>query len=199
VEGIASVTVNEYRGGQLAADALYRHGHRKVGTLWRFRARHRQDPRICGFFDRAAELGLEIPEGANIRLFATPATESINNQNVYLFEREATRGIKTLLGRETEVSALYISSDFLAFPIVQYLDRQGIRLGEDLSVISFDDFESLGEQPWDTPRLTSINIPRAEIGRIGAELLVDALKLGPAPNLCLEPTLTVRSSLGFRR
>lgn len=199
VAGIASVTVNEYRGGQLAAEALDRYGHQKVGLLWRRRSPGAPDPRIRGFLDRAAELGLAIPEEANIPLFTTPETESINNQNVYLFEKEATRGIETLLKRQTGVSAVYISSDFIAFPIVQYLDRKGIRLGHDLSVISFDDFESLGEQPWDTPRLTSINIPRAEIGRIAAELLVDALNLGHAPNLCLEPTLTLRTSLASQR
>jgi len=194
VRGIASVTVNEYRGGQLAAEAFHRLGHRKVGMLWRFRGIN--EPRIKGFLDRAAELGLKIPGSANIPLFATPETESINNQNEFLFEQEAVRGIKTLLRRKTGISGVYISSDFIAFPIVRYLDSARVEIGRDLSVVSFDDFESLGVQPWKGERLASVHIPRTDIGKVAAELLVDALNLGNAPSVSLEPTFTLRESLG---
>lgn len=194
VRGIASVTVNEYRGGQLAADAFYQAGHRRVGMLWR--PLPSTEARITGFLDRASELGLEIPEAANIPLFTTPETESIQNQNVYLFEQEAVRGIQLLLKRKTGITGVFISSDFLAFPIVRHLDSAGIKIGHRLSVISFDDFEALGVQPWPGERLASVHIPRSEIGRISAELLVDALQLGHAPSVSLEPTLTMRGSLG---
>lgn len=193
IAGIPSVTVNEYRGGQLAAEAFHQEGHRRVGILWR--SQSRVDSRAIGFLERAAELGLEVPEGSNIQLFNTPATESIHNRNAYLFNEESVGGMKRLLSQRSPVTGVFISSDFMAFPMVQYLDEAGIALGGDLSVISFDNFEELGEAPWGTPRLTSIDVPRTEIGRIAAELLVDSLKLGRTASIRLEPTLINRSSL----
>lgn len=193
IDGIASITFNEWRGGQLAAESLFQNGHRRVGMLWRGLGAERWNGRIKGFLTRAEELGMEIPSEADIEL---PFRSDGPMQNRTARDEVARQSFDVLWSRNTGITALYMTSDFISFPVVQRMDELGIRLGVDLSVVSYDNFEALGEGPWGAPRLASVAPPRLQAGITAAEFLAGVLKMGAAPHIKLEPSFADRISLG---
>lgn len=192
IEGIASITIDEWRGGQLAAEALFERGHRRVGMLWRGLGAERWDGRIKGFLARAEELGMEIPSEANIEL---PFLSDGISRDKEARDEVAQRSFETLWSRNTGITALYVTSDFISFPVVQRMDELGIRLGTELSVVSYDNFEALGEGPWGVPRIASVEPPRLQAGVTAAEFLAGTLKMGATPHIKLEPSFADRTSL----
>ena len=82
------------------------------------------------------------------------------------------RALRQLLAMKPTPSALFCASDVLAIGAVQECNRLGIRIPEDISIIGFDDLEFAGEL---IPALTTIRIPRYEIGRAAGRMLRDCL------------------------
>jgi DNA-binding LacI/PurR family transcriptional regulator len=88
-------------------------------------------------------------------------------------------------------SALLISGDLSAYGVIKGLKDEGIKIPEDISIISFDNFKM---NDYLTPELTSISQGIDEMGRNAAEALFEILKNGEAENRTLETSLVVRNS-----
>jgi LacI family transcriptional regulator len=73
------------------------------------------------------------------------------------------------------------------------LERRGLRCPEDVSIVGFNDMPFVDRL---RPPLTSVRIPKREIGQVAAEILLDQLTGGRdiRREILLEPTLTVRGS-----
>ncbi len=195
IEGVASISIDEWRGGQLAAEALFQKGHRRVGILRRSIGADRWEGRTRGFLSRAEELGIEIPPAANFELHYSSTDFSLQ-QSREIRDACVRQGFDTLMSRRTGITAIYTTSDFIGFPAVQRMDELGMRVGEELSIISYDNFEALGEGPWGMPRLASVELPRRQVGITAAEFLAGKLKMGNSPHIKLEPSFISRASLG---
>ena len=76
-----------------------------------------------------------------------------------------------LLDRGQVPRALICANDRVAMGAYQALARAGLRIPQDVSVISFDDSELAGELE---PGLTSIALPHEELGRTAVELLLSS-------------------------
>jgi DNA-binding LacI/PurR family transcriptional regulator len=85
-----------------------------------------------------------------------------------------------LLSLENRPTAVFASSDVQATGVLAAAQRLGLRVPEDLSVIGFDDIEIASYAG-----LTTVHQPLFESGRIGAELLLQALvgERLPAPEV----------------
>jgi DNA-binding LacI/PurR family transcriptional regulator len=108
------------------------------------------------------------------------------------------RAIGALLGRNTN-TALIVHSDPHAMAVAQVCAEEGIRIPEDLALISYDDeIAHLGEPP-----LTAVRPPKNHVGRLAVELIVSRLLDGdrrPARGMLVAPELVVRqSSFGSER
>jgi LacI family transcriptional regulator len=77
--------------------------------------------------------------------------------------------VKTLLKRRTRPRALICFNDRLALGAYRALDEYGLRIGDDVSIVSFDD-DLIAS--WITPGLTTIALPHYELGRAAIELLL---------------------------
>ncbi|NED13065.1 substrate-binding domain-containing protein [Streptomyces sp. SID9124] len=99
--------------------------------------------------------------------------------------------------REHGTNAVVIHNDQDAIQLLPVLRSRGIRVPEDLSVISYDDvFAALGAPP-----LTAVAPPKKAVGAEAVELLLRRTAGGDAPtppvrHVQLLPTLTVRDSCG---
>jgi LacI family transcriptional regulator len=80
---------------------------------------------------------------------------------------EATR---KFLQAKPEPKALICFNDRLSVGAYNALEDSGRKVGQDVSVVSFDD-EPVAS--WLRPQLTSIAIPHYELGRKAIELLLD--------------------------
>ena len=87
---------------------------------------------------------------------------------------------------------MFCSSDEMAIGLVRSLVLAGVRVPEDISVAGFDDIDFSAMVQ---PALTTIAQPRRELGRTGAQVLIDLLEGRPAPTrVRLKTELVIRAS-----
>ena len=72
-------------------------------------------------------------------------------------------------------SALLAFNDTLAIGAIKAIRDHGLRVPEDISVVSFDDIEMAR---YLTPALTSFSQPRYEMGRVATEMMMTLLSGG---------------------
>ncbi|MGC3001467.1 substrate-binding domain-containing protein, partial [Streptomyces sp. G35A] len=110
------------------------------------------------------------------------------------YAADETAELSVLL-RKVGATAAVLHGDVDALMLVQQLADSGVRVAEDCSVVAYDDVVAgLGTTP-----LTAVAPPKAEVGRVAAEVLLQRLDGpegagGPARRVELLPTLTVRGS-----
>ncbi|MGR6968058.1 substrate-binding domain-containing protein [Streptomyces cynarae] len=108
-------------------------------------------------------------------------------------------GHRTIIGdilagcRRSRITALIVHSDPDTLSIVQYLTEQGIRVPDDMALVSYDDeVAHLAD-----PAVTAVRPPKAQVGRVAVEMMVARLLEGsrrPAQRSLLLPELIIRSS-----
>jgi DNA-binding LacI/PurR family transcriptional regulator len=67
------------------------------------------------------------------------------------------------------VTAAFVSNDLLAIGVLRGLFEAGVRVPDDLAVAAFDGIEL---SRYTQPALTTVEHPRSDLGRIGAEMLI---------------------------
>lgn len=94
--------------------------------------------------------------------------------------------------------AVFVASDTMAVGVLRAAQEQGVRVPDDLAIVSFDDLPSSEST---RPRLSTIRQPIAETGAVAVELLLDVLAGRVAsPVARVLPThLVIRESTGVRR
>ena len=102
--------------------------------------------------------------------------------------------VKALLSRTRDFTALFAFNDIAAFGAIRALLVSGLRVPDDVSVIGFDDV--LGA-PFHIPSLTTIRQPLREMGKAGAESLINRINHPKSPfaqQVIMQPELVVRES-----
>ncbi|MFT3876826.1 MAG: LacI family DNA-binding transcriptional regulator [Propioniciclava sp.] len=161
-----SILPDEAGAGRAVAQSILDAGHRHIGVLGELDATITVDPRrtvTIGSRFRAinetlAAAGVE-PACAPMELWSPPT------------------GYETtlrLMAERPGLTALIAANDNVAFGIYQALTELGLRIPEDVSVISFDDEEVAA---YHRPGLTTARLPYEEMGRLGAEMLLGAQEL----------------------
>jgi LacI family transcriptional regulator len=92
--------------------------------------------------------------------------------------------------------AVVCYDDKLALSLMDALRDIGLRVPEDVGIVGFDGipFAAISN-----PRLTTVGVPSAELGRRAAQLLLDAVHTGVLPDGVLLPVeIVVRESTGTR-
>ena len=101
--------------------------------------------------------------------------------------------IATLLERSVLPTAIFCGNDLIAMGAMSVLEDRNIRVPEDVSVIGFDDifFARLARPP-----LTTINIPRDQLGKLAFEALhkLARSKRPSGAEYLLETSLVIRKS-----
>ena len=177
---MSSVGVDNFLGGYTATEHLIRQGHRRIAMLaggfsfsdkslhrWHGYKRCLRDHRIA--YDPALVL-----------------------QTRYVLE-SGREGIKTLLAQDQPPTAVFCSNDFMAIGAMQGAREFGVPTPGGLSIVGFDDMTIAS---YISPSLTTIRQPAYEMGRLGAEILLDQIKKstrGPVHKI-LETSIVIRES-----
>jgi len=100
-----------------------------------------------------------------------------------------------LLPRRPE--AVFVANYLMTVGFMKAAQELGMRCPEDFGLVSVDDFPWLG---CFQPRLSTVDLPKYEMGAVAAELLLDRLsgKRVPMGLRRLAPQLLVRESCGFK-
>ena len=180
-EDYSSVSIDDYRTAYTAVEELIRLGHRRIAALVPGRSdRSISELRYNGF--RAALRGNGIPFDPAL-LVETGGFEM----------PEMYQGVKLLLERGEEFSALFTLSDTAALAAIKALNDHGRRVPEDCSVIAID---GLRVSEYVNPTLTTMVQPVEDMGRESVQILTDVLEKGaPTRHLRLEARLRPGASV----
>ena len=100
--------------------------------------------------------------------------------------------------KEEQLDAIFCASDRLAIQIIGLFHKDGIRIPQDISIIGFDDTENSDIV---NPPLTTMRVPRAELGYAAAHLLIEkiASKRKPPSAISIYPKLILRKSVLMKK
>lgn len=161
---IDSVIPDEIEAGRAAARLLIEAGHRKIHLLG-------AGPRLTdvpphSIAGRERLLGIrETMQDAGLK----PASYHKLPDWIPPYGREAMQAV---LDQDPDPQALICFNDRVAFGAYQVLDEAGLRVPDDVSIVSFDDYAIAD---WMRPGLTSIAIPHRAMGRKAVDLLVNRI------------------------
>jgi LacI family transcriptional regulator len=168
----------DYRGGmQKLTSYLYNLGHRRVGYVGHHVSLGPIRERIQSVRDAAARY-------ADLRVETASEADTLEG---------GRRAARSLLERNPSLTALVCVNDLMAVGALRELRAQGRRVPEDVSVTGFDDV-TLAQFCF--PALTSVHIPRDQIGRTICESLISRDDESPAREFVIDPELVVRESTG---
>jgi LacI family transcriptional regulator, galactose operon repressor len=84
--------------------------------------------------------------------------------------RAGSAAADELLGGERRPTAVFCTNDMLALGLLRRLSLAGVMVPRDLAVVGYDDIEFAADA---AVPLTSVRQPKYQLGRAGAELLLD--------------------------
>lgn len=167
VPGHPSVLPDEFAGGRSAVQYLVERGHTRIGLIGR--AKTHLNPEVSVTIgDRFRGIDSAMEES---RL---AFTEEFHGSD---WEPDlGSRGAGPII--DSGATAVVCANDRIAFGVYQACLKRGIRIPEDLSVISFDN-EQLAS--YLTPGLTTVEIPYRTMGQAATRLVLDAVRKRSAP------------------
>jgi LacI family gluconate utilization system Gnt-I transcriptional repressor len=86
--------------------------------------------------------------------------------------KAAAQHLRMLFDRRSDVEAVFCTGDFIAAGVLFECQRLGLRVPRDLAIAGFEGLE-IAENV--TPSLTTVRIPRFEIGVRAGEMLLDRI------------------------
>ncbi len=171
------VDVDNRQAGRLAADRLIAAGRTRIATITGPLTMPAAIDRLAGYRDALADAGL-VEAGVEDGDFTVDG---------------ATAAMRRLLdGLDEPIDALVVQSDLMASGALPELERAGLRVPDDVAVVSFDDSPVATRV---TPALTTVRQPSHEQGERMAAVLLDLLAGRETPHATILPTeLVVRES-----
>jgi LacI family transcriptional regulator len=104
--------------------------------------------------------------------------------------------MQALLKKTRDFTAIFCFNDIAAIGAIRALKDAGLAVPEDVSVVGFDDIQSAA---YSTPSLTTVRQPLTEMGKRGAQVLLDRIanreKEFPS-KIVMAPKLIIRESTG---
>jgi LacI family transcriptional regulator len=174
---ITNIRVNYRRGMETLVSYLYSLGHRRVG-----------------FVGHHASLG-PINERARVLLDAAGRytdleVETASDTDTLEGGRRAAR---SLLASRTSLTAIVCVNDLMAVGAMRELRERGLRVPEDVSVTGFD---NVNIAQFCYPALTTVHIPRDQIGRTICDCLMNGESTQTEREFVIDPEMVLRDSTG---
>jgi DNA-binding LacI/PurR family transcriptional regulator len=157
-----AVVTDDEAGAVAATSHLIERGHRRIALINGDPRFHTAHARERGFRAAMAEAGLEIDE-AMIFYCNWSSTEAI----------DATR---TLMAMPEPPTAIFCTSDDMAFGAMNALTFDGYRIPDDVAIVGFDDAVQAQHL---IPALTTVRIPLTRIGTLAGSLVRAAIEGQP--------------------
>jgi LacI family transcriptional regulator len=182
IDGVTNVLLDHTRAGELALGHLHSLGHRKVAFMRGQPFSSDSDERLKGLVAAAVRLDLEVKPKLVLSLDRDMTSPELGYP-----------AVQQLLASNETFTAIVAFNDISAIGAIRALKDANLRVPEDVSVIGFDDIKAAA---FTLPRLTTINQPLEEIGRLAAQSLLNRIHntAPPRDEVMVEPELIVRES-----
>jgi LacI family transcriptional regulator len=174
-----SVVSNNVGGAYQATEYLIQKGHRKIGFVGGFNQ---------GFHSfRERRLGYQ-------KALQDHQISEVFFANCYSKRENAIEVTHKLLLEHPDLTALVGANDFIAISMMHVANELGKRVGEDISLIGFDDIV-LSESV--IPPLTTMQVDKVAMGKAAVDLLIRRVENPDASTMTItiHPRLVERSSV----
>ena len=183
---LPSVTTDEDHGTKLAVNHLFSKGHVQIahlaGPAWSSTGAERAN----AFQRDIKSVGIEFDE------------KSVEYCEAWSIEA-GKKGAKILLDKYKEVTAIFAANDLLAMGLYDELAERKLKCPKDISVVGYNDIPFVDRI---SPPLTTIKIPKYEIGSEASRLILSMLiekSNDFTRHIRLTPELKVRNSTSTPR
>jgi DNA-binding LacI/PurR family transcriptional regulator len=178
------VVAEDRHGAFLATEHLIKNGHSKIahigGPLQYYGSRERR----AGYLDA-------------LSAYDMPPDPRMMRETLYTVE-DGYAATESLLQAKVRFTSIFSSGDVLSAGIIAALRKHGLRVPEDISIVSYDD-EVLSATM--SPALTTVRKPRHEMGKTAARVLLERIQSNDTARgriIELKTTLIVRDSVAPR-
>jgi len=158
-EGATSIHISEEEAAAAAVSHLIQLGHQEIALMGakKFSFGTQRELGYKRALDHAS-----IPYNPELTMY-------VDSYNI----PQGKMGMQKLLERNVPFTALFAITDELALGAIRLLQDCGYSVPQDISVIGFDDIEI---SSFTIPRLSTIQQPLKEMGRLAVSLLHDKIK-----------------------
>lgn len=164
---VSSVMVDNESGGRLALEHLYQLGHRKIAFIRGPKVLIDTAPRWRGIQKFASSVGLEIDGSLVAQL-----PDSLDPNSGY---EGGYRLTEQWLDQRKKFTALLAFDDLTAFGAIRALNKAGVRVPAQCSVIGFDD---VPVSVLSAPALTTVRQPLEPMGNMAVNLIMEEIRAG---------------------
>ncbi|MHB8525089.1 MAG: LacI family DNA-binding transcriptional regulator [Candidatus Acidiferrales bacterium] len=182
IERVTNIVLDHHRAALLALKHLVELGHEKIAFMKGSTASADSEDRWNAICEVAAKLGIAVRPQLTVQLEGDDSTPNLG----YPFAKQ-------LLARKQPFTALFAYNDISAIGSIRAFQEAGLRVPQDLSVVGFDDIQSLA---YITPPLTTVRQPLQKMGEMAARTLLDRIeeRVEYVPEIAIEPEFVVRGS-----
>ncbi|PYX67018.1 MAG: LacI family transcriptional regulator [Acidobacteria bacterium] len=175
-----AVITDDYQGAYEAVCHLARAGRNRIGLISGPLRISNAKERWRGFRDALEEKKL-------------PYEPELVVEGDYRIESGFRAGHALLSHRP---DGIYVANHLMTIGLLQAVEEMGLKCPEDFGLVSFDDYPWLGVF---RPRLTTVELPKHQLGSEAAELLIQRIggNHGKPVLKKLLPELRIRESCGF--
>ena len=163
-DSISSVIVDNEVGGHIALEHLHHLGHRKIAFIRGPKVITDTSPRWRGIRNCARQCGLELD--ARLVMDLPESRDPISS-----FE-SGYKLTEDLIRQKRPFTALVAFDDMSAFGAIRALNKAGVRVPEQCSVIGFDDVATSAIY---TPSLTTVRQPMEAMGISAVGIVLDGI------------------------
>ncbi len=174
-----SVGATNREGAKAAYQYLLELGHRRIGIITGNMEMDCARERLAGCDEALTEAGLpHVPELVKRGDFHRSLGYSLTQE---------------LLRLPDPPTAIFAANDVSAFGVMDAIRTSGLMVGDDISVIGFDD---IPDAQWTAPPLTTVRQPMREMGKRATRMLLESISDPDTPRVRVElPTeLIVRET-----
>ena len=166
--GTQAFVPDDYAGQRGAVEHLIAKGHRRIGYIGLETEILAGQRRRDGFVDAMTEAGLLLEPGW-VWIGSRPRREGA----IFSPLEDAIAGALAAKSRPT---AICFGNDVMALRAMPILEKAGIAVPDEISIIGFDNDATIAEAL--RPRLTTVELPYFEIGNAAAEALLARIGSG---------------------
>lgn len=174
---ITNIRVNYRRGMEKLTSYLYSLGHRRIGFLGHHATLGPINERLRVLLDAAGRY-------RDLKVGTAADADTLEG---------GRRGVRELLAANPRPTAIVCVNDVMAVGVLRELRERGLRVPEDVSVTGFD---NVNLALFCYPALTTVHIPRDQIGRTVCECLMNRGSALLEQEFVIDPELVLRDSTG---
>ncbi|MDM7950925.1 substrate-binding domain-containing protein [Hydrogenophaga sp.] len=175
--GLFSLNFENAEGGRLATRYLIDGGHCKIAFISGDPRHPDATQRLMGYRTALEQAGI-------------PFKSELVVQGEYN-EASGVQAVSTLMASRQKFTAVFAANDQMAIGAAHGLQRHGLRVPDDVSLVGFDD---LPTSLYALPPLTTVHQPAYDMGRLAAQAVLQLLDGTKPTQMVPPPRLIVRDS-----